>query len=112
MGEGCGHLEDDMCMYLNDNARNFAALGSHRLIDKAEAYEILKRAEDNGLIHEINQADGFDEANAICNCCSCSCYSLRIGAYFRTPTPSAPTMWPRWTGTSAWPADSAWKTAR
>jgi len=22
MGEGCGHLEDDMCMYLNDNAIN------------------------------------------------------------------------------------------
>ena len=85
MGEGCGHLEDDMCMYLNDNARNFAALGSHRLIDKAEAYEILKRAEDNGLIHEINQSDGFEDTNAICNCCSCSCYSLRIGAYFRTP---------------------------
>ena len=85
MGEGCGHLEDDMCMYLNDNAKNFAELGSHRLVSKEEAYAILKRAEDNGLIHEINQADGFEEANAICNCCSCSCYSLRIGAYFRTP---------------------------
>ncbi len=85
IGEGCGHLEEDMCMYLNDNARNFAELGSHRLITKEEAYEILKRAEDNGLIHEINQAVGFEEANAICNCCSCSCYSLRIGTYFRTP---------------------------
>lgn len=85
MGEGCGHLEEDMCMYLNDNARNFVELGSHRLVSKEEAYEILKRAEDNGLIHEINQSDGFEETNAICNCCSCSCYSLRIGAYFRTP---------------------------
>ena len=24
MGEGCGHLEEDMCMYLNDNAINFS----------------------------------------------------------------------------------------
>ncbi|MCQ2559029.1 MAG: pyridine nucleotide-disulfide oxidoreductase, partial [Oscillospiraceae bacterium] len=58
-GEGCGHLEDDMCMYLNDNAINYSETGSHRLITKEEAYEILKRAEDNGLVHEINQAPGF-----------------------------------------------------
>jgi DNA-binding Lrp family transcriptional regulator len=85
MGEGCGHLEEDMCMYLNDNARNFAATGAHRLITKEEAYEVLRRAEDNGLIHEINQTDGFDEVTAICNCCGCSCYALRIANYFRTP---------------------------
>ncbi|NCB50614.1 MAG: FAD-dependent oxidoreductase [Clostridia bacterium] len=85
MGEGCGHLEEDMCMYLNDNARTFVANGVHRMITKEEAYEILKRAEDNGLVHEINQTDGFEGVNAICNCCSCSCYSLRIAAYFRAP---------------------------
>lgn len=85
MGEGCGHLEEDMCMYLNDNAINFSNAGSHRLIDKAEAYEILKRAEDNGLVHELNQTDGFMETSAICNCCGCSCFSLRIGAYLRMP---------------------------
>ena len=32
MGEGCGHLEEDMCMYLNDNAVNYSETGSHRLI--------------------------------------------------------------------------------
>ncbi len=41
MGEGCGHLEEDMCMYLNDNAINFSKNGEHRLITKEEAYEIL-----------------------------------------------------------------------
>ena len=50
MGEGCGHLEEDMCMYLNDNARCFSEQGYHRLVSKEEAYEILKRAEDNGLV--------------------------------------------------------------
>ena len=30
MGEGCGHLEEDMCMYLNDNAINFSKHGEHR----------------------------------------------------------------------------------
>ncbi len=85
MGEGCGHLEEDMCMYLNDNAKNYSETGAHRLISKEEAYEILQRAEDNGLVHELNVTPGYDDTTAICNCCGCSCFALRIAEYFRTP---------------------------
>ena len=84
MGEGCGHLEEDMCMYLNENAINYSNTGAHRLVSKEEAYEILRRAEDNGLVHEINQTPGFEDATAICNCCGCSCFALRIAAMFRS----------------------------
>ncbi len=85
MGEGCGHLEEDMCMYLNDNAINYSETGAHRLISKEEAFEILKRAEDNGLVHELNVTPGYDDTTAICNCCSCSCFALRIASFFRAP---------------------------
>ena len=85
MGEGCGHLEDDMCMYLNDNAINYSQNGDHRLIDKEEAYEILKRAEANGLVHELNVVPGYEDTTAICNCCGCSCFALRIASYFQAP---------------------------
>ncbi len=85
MGEGCGHLEEDMCMYLNENALSYSENGEHHLISKEEAYEVLKRAEDNGLVHEINQTPGFENVTAICNCCGCSCFSLRIAEYFRKP---------------------------
>ncbi len=85
MGEGCGHLEEDMCMYVNDNAINYSETGSHRLISKEEAFEILKRAEDNGLVHELNVTPGYDDTTAICNCCGCSCFALRIATYFRAP---------------------------
>ena len=85
MGEGCGHLEEDMCIYLNDNAVNYSEMGSHRMISKEEAYEILRRAEQNGLVHELNVAPGFEDATAICNCCGCSCFALRIAEYFQTP---------------------------
>ena len=85
MGEGCGHLEEDMCMYLNDNAVNYSETGAHRLISKEEAYEILKRAEDNGLVHELNVTPGYEDTTAICNCCGCSCFALRIASYFRAP---------------------------
>ena len=85
MGEGCGHLEEDMCIYLNDNALNFIESGAHRKIDKEECYEILRRAEKNGLVHELNVTDGYEDATAICNCCGCGCFALRIASYFRTP---------------------------
>ena len=85
MGEGCGHLEEDMCMYLNDNAVNYSETGAHRLVSKEEAFEILKRAEDNGLVHELNVTPGYDDTTAICNCCGCSCFALRIASYFHAP---------------------------
>lgn len=85
MGEGCGHLEEDMCIYLNDNAVNFSKIGSHRMITKEEAYEILERAEQNGLVHELNVAPGYEDSTAICNCCGCGCFALRIANYFQTP---------------------------
>ena len=29
--------------------------------------------------------DGVGESGAICNCCSCSCFSLRLATLFDTP---------------------------
>ena len=58
MGEGCGHLEKDMCIQLDEGADYFIRTGVGREITKEEAYEILKRAEENGLVHEIQNLDG------------------------------------------------------
>ncbi|MBL8967868.1 MAG: FAD-dependent oxidoreductase [Spirochaetaceae bacterium] len=82
MGEGCGHLETDMCIQLNDGAEYFIRTGKARQITKDEAYAILKRAEDNGLVHQTPNLDGPGKALAICNCCGCSCFSLRVGEYY------------------------------
>jgi NADPH-dependent glutamate synthase beta subunit-like oxidoreductase/Fe-S-cluster-containing hydrogenase component 2 len=86
MGEGCGHLEEDMCIQFNGPARHFIATGRGRRIDKKEAYQILQKAEDNGLMHEMPNIDGPDSTHAMCNCCGCSCFSLRTGEYFHTAT--------------------------
>ena len=108
MGEGCGHLEEDMCMYLNDNAVCYSEQGYHRLVTKEEAYEILRRAEDNGLVHEINQTPGFEDATAICNCCGCSCFARCASRLFRTPRAIPLELHrPRGQGKSASPAASA-----
>ena len=82
MGEGCGHLETDMCIQLNDGAEYFVRTGKARQITKEEAYEILQRAEDNGLVHQTPNLDGPGNTLAICNCCGCSCFALRVGEYY------------------------------
>jgi NADPH-dependent glutamate synthase beta subunit-like oxidoreductase/NAD-dependent dihydropyrimidine dehydrogenase PreA subunit len=86
MGEGCGHLEQDMCIQFNEGARDFIKQGHGRRITKEEAYAIVKKAEDNGLMHEIPNIDGNAKTHALCNCCGCSCFSLRTGEYFHTAT--------------------------
>ncbi|PKL23522.1 MAG: pyridine nucleotide-disulfide oxidoreductase [Spirochaetae bacterium HGW-Spirochaetae-3] len=82
MGEGCGHLETDMCIQLDDGAEFFVRTGKARQIDKEEAYEILRRAEDNGLVHQTPNLDGPGKTLAICNCCGCSCFALRVSEYY------------------------------
>ena len=85
MGEGCGHLEKDVCIFFNEGAEYHIRTGHGRKIDRDECYEILKRCEENGLVHEISNLDAPNGAAAICNCCGCSCFSLRIAEYLKTP---------------------------
>ena len=56
-----------------------------RYIDKAEALEILKQAEDNGFVHQITNMDGPDKIIAICNCNPDICNALRTSQLFNTP---------------------------
>jgi NADPH-dependent glutamate synthase beta subunit-like oxidoreductase/NAD-dependent dihydropyrimidine dehydrogenase PreA subunit len=88
MGEGCGHLEKDMCIALGDVAEFAVSSGRARKITYEECLEILKKAEDNGLVHQITNVDGPDKIFGICNCCRCSCFGLRTSQFFNTPNMS------------------------
>jgi len=83
MGEGCGHLKEDMCVQLGHAAEYYIRTGRGRQITREEAYEIIKRAEENGLVHEIPNTDGPGKTHAICNCCGCGCLSLRTAEMFK-----------------------------
>lgn len=82
MGEGCGHLKEDMCIQLGHAAEYYIRTGRGREITREEAFEIIERAEESGLMHQIPNIDGLGKTHAICNCCSCSCYSLRTATMF------------------------------
>ncbi len=82
MGEGCGHLKEDMCIQMGHAAEYYIRTGRGREITRDEAFEIIHRAEDNGLMHSIPNTDGPGKTHAICNCCGCSCFALRIAGMF------------------------------
>ena len=78
MGEGCGHLKEDMCIQLGHAAEYYIKTGRGREITREEALEIIKKAEDNGLMHSIPNLDKPGHTHAICNCCGCGCYAMRL----------------------------------
>lgn len=82
LGEGCGHLEDDMCVQMGKGAEYYIRTGRARQITREEALEIIKRAEDNGLMHNMPNVEEVGESAAICNCCACSCFGLRVGLLY------------------------------
>lgn len=88
-GEGCGHLEEDMCIAVGDMATYAIETNKARPATREEVMEILQRAEDNGFVHQITNIDGKDKILGICNCCVCSCYALRTSQLFNTPNMSA-----------------------
>lgn len=83
MGEGCGHLKEDMCIQLDHAAEYYIRTGRGREITRQEADEIIKRAEENGLMHQIPNTDGSGKTHAICNCCGCGCFALRTSTMFK-----------------------------
>ena len=85
MGQGCGHLKEDMCIQLDDAAELYIRTGRGREVTIAEAKEIMRRAEENGLMHQIPNTEGEGHTHAICNCCGCSCYALRAATMYSNP---------------------------
>lgn len=83
MGEGCGHLKEDMCIQMGHAAEYYIKTGRGRQISREEAYEIIRKAEENGLMHQIPNTDGNGKTHAICNCCGCGCLSLRTAEMFK-----------------------------
>ena len=85
LGQGCGHLEHEMCIQMGTGAEYYIRTGRARQITRQEAEEILRKAEENGLMHQIPNIEGLGESAAICNCCACSCFAMRVATMFRSP---------------------------
>ncbi|MGV7929530.1 MAG: ATP-binding protein [Spirochaetota bacterium] len=79
IGKGCDKMQE-VCMVLSETEGFFDhhPMGG-RVITREEAGEIVRRAEENGLVHMTgNVRDGHV---FLCNCCGCCCLQL-IAARF------------------------------
>jgi Pyruvate/2-oxoacid:ferredoxin oxidoreductase delta subunit len=66
----------EACIQVNNAAAYALARGTGRKIDVQEALDILRNAEEEGLIHVTmnrHQVDHF-----ICNCCPCCCQTMPV----------------------------------
>ena len=66
----------DVCLSFDGAARFLAERGMARIISLEEAAEVLKKAEEAGLVH--TGSNNADKLVFICNCCSCCCHFLRL----------------------------------
>ena len=87
--EGCGDDPEGWCIAVGDMADYVVETNKGgRYITKEETLEILKKAEDNGFVHQITNIDGEEKIFAICNCNVNVCYALRTSQLFNTPNMS------------------------
>lgn len=87
--EGCADDPEDWCIAVGDMADYVVETQKGgRYITYEEVLDILKRAEDNGFVHQITNIDGKNKIFAICNCNVNVCYALRTSQLFNTPNMS------------------------
>ncbi len=67
----------EVCMLFNKVGHKAVSQGEARHISLEEAADILKKANESGLVHmSLYMPD--HEVFALCSCCSCCCHDLQI----------------------------------
>jgi electron transport complex protein RnfB len=73
VGEGC-QAPEEVCLVFGSAADYYQRNGLGRIIDHQEALDILKKAEEAGLVLQPSNAQ---KTSNICCCCGCCCAVLR-----------------------------------
>jgi ferredoxin len=66
----------EACLQINRGADYNIARGTGKELTKEEALDVIKRAEEAGLIHVVMNKQNVD--HFICNCCSCCCQTMPV----------------------------------
>ncbi len=88
LGEGVADDDYGWCIGVGDFADYCRETGKGHDITLDEALAILKRAEENGFVHQITNIDGENKIFGICNCNVNICNGLRTSQLFNTPNMS------------------------
>jgi len=83
IGRGCDH-PIETCLVFAPTENAFEGSEITRSLSREEAFDILREAEEAGLVHS---SGNYRRGNAyICNCCTCSCGVMRGIAEFGIKT--------------------------
>lgn len=85
IGEGCADDASGWCIGVGDFADYCRETNKGHDITVEEALEIIKRADEMGLVHQITNIDGENKIFGICNCNVNICNALRTSQLFNTP---------------------------
>lgn len=88
LGEGVADDDYGWCIGVGDFADYCRETGKGHDITYEEAMAILRRAEENGFVHQITNIDGENKIFGICNCNVNICNALRTSQLFNTPNMS------------------------
>ena len=86
LGKGCEH-SDENCLHFGSMGRYIVEQGMGRQIAKEEAIAILKKADDEGLVHACDNIEGH--LSTICSCCGCNCvflHAVKQGLHALSPS--------------------------
>jgi ferredoxin len=79
LGRPCSY-PTEVCLAIDPDTETFGSSHqSGRRISKEEAYEVLNRAEEAGLVHLTGNTES--DHWFICNCCGCCCGALQAIRY-------------------------------
>ena len=74
LGDRC-EKPKDVCLAVWPGARYMVEYGLGKHISREEAYRVLAKAEEAGLVHIVSNTGKY--IDFICNCCGCHCESLK-----------------------------------
>ena len=66
----------EACLQINRAAEYSISRGTGRKLNKEEALDVIRKAEEAGLIHVVVNKQDVD--HFICNCCACCCQTMPI----------------------------------
>jgi len=85
LDRGCEY-PDDVCLQFGSFAKFVKERGFGKEISKAEAFDVLQKSADAGLIH--TSSNTREKIDFICNCCTCCCGILAGVSRFGAPVRS------------------------
>jgi Pyruvate/2-oxoacid:ferredoxin oxidoreductase delta subunit len=82
LGEPCKHPME-VCMAFSNHEGAFDKYPLGRVMSKEEALEVVKKADEEGLVHMTYNLQ--NDQMFVCNCCSCCCGVIRAMMLYNAP---------------------------